>query len=226
MRKSAPLSFGSISARPPLALPGQRIGIMGGTFDPPHAGHLAVSKTALRRLRLDRLWWVVTPGNPLKPEGALSLEERLAASRALTTDPRIVVTAFEAQLSTPYTAATLAFLKRRYPGVRFVWVMGADNLATLHRWRRWRDIAAAMPMVVVDRPGWHLKALASPAARAFWRARRPEAEAARLPFARPPAWTFLTSRLSPVSSTELRAARQKGDAGKTHAVRAMASAHP
>jgi len=204
--KSRPHSFGSIEVRAPLALPGQRIGIMGGSFNPPHEGHLIAARTALKRLKLDRLWWLVTPGNPLKNNHELApLSDRLAAIRAMTTDSRMVLTSFEEQLQTPFTAATLAFLTLRHPGTHFVWVMGADNLATFHRWQRWRDIAATMPFAVVDRPGWHLAAMASPAARALARYRINEEEAASLALRSPPAWTFLTTRLSPLSSTEMRA---------------------
>jgi nicotinate-nucleotide adenylyltransferase len=199
-------SFGSIGVQPPAALPFQRIGILGGTFNPPHAGHVLVSRAALRRLRLDRLWWLVTPGNPLKTHEALApLDERLELSRRLAGGPRIQITAFEQQLGTPYTAATLDFLRRRFPSTRFVWVMGADNLASFHRWQRWQEIAAAMPIAVVDRPGWRLKAMASKAAIALRRAYVPEQAAARLASMHPPAWTFLTGPLSRLSSTELRA---------------------
>jgi len=138
----------------------RRVGIMGGTFNPPHAGHQLVSSTTLKRLQLDQLWWVVTPGNPLKSNGGLpSLESRMEACRALVSDPRMTVTGFEAELQTPYTAATLAFLRKRYPAVHFVWVMGADNLAGFHRWQHWRDIMETMPIAVVDRPGWRLRSL-------------------------------------------------------------------
>jgi len=205
MLTSALQSFGSLHAHPPLALPGQRIGLMGGTFNPPHEGHVVCAETALRRLRLDQLWWMVTPGNPLKSTtGLASLASRMAASRALVTDPAIRVTGFEAELGSPYTYATVRYLRRSFPRTRFIWVMGADNLATFDRWRHWRGIARLVPIAVVDRPGWHLKALASPAARALARARLPEAKAALLPGCKPSAWVFLTSRLSPASSTALR----------------------
>jgi nicotinate-nucleotide adenylyltransferase len=196
---------GTLSVRTPLAIPGQRIGIMGGSFNPPHAGHLSVSETALRRLRLDRLWWVVTPGNPLKSKHGLpSLGERIAACRALATDPRIEVTGFEEALGNPYTFATLGFLKARFPRTRLVWIMGADNLASFHRWQNWRRIAALMPFAVVDRPGWRLAALASPAAHALARFRVPESSAARIFQPRPPAWTYLGTRLSDLSSSQIR----------------------
>jgi nicotinate-nucleotide adenylyltransferase len=203
--KSTAASFGSIKVRPPLVERGQRIGVMGGTFNPPHDGHALISRTALRRLRLDQLWWVVTPGNPLKlnnglPHASLRMEQ----CRALAPDPHMKITAFEEDLATPYTAATLGFLARRQPGVHFVWIMGADNLASFHRWQRWRDIVRSVPIAVVDRPGWRLKALASPAAHWMARSYVPEARAATLPARHAPAWTFLTGPLSALSSTELR----------------------
>jgi nicotinate-nucleotide adenylyltransferase len=206
MLRSALQSFGTLHAHPPLALPGQRIGVMGGTFNPAHEGHLVCAETALQRLKLDALWWMVTPGNPLKSTSGLpSLEQRTAASRALISDPAIKVTGFEAELGSPYTYATVRYLRRRFPRTRFVWVMGADNLATFDRWQHWREIAGLVPLAVVDRPGWHLKALASPAARALFPYRLRESAAARLPFCRPPAWVLLTTRLSETSSTALRA---------------------
>lgn len=201
----SPLSFGAIKVATPPAPFGQRIGLMGGSFNPPHEGHLVAAKAALDRLALDQLWWIVTPGNPLKEHGELKpLAERMAAVRRLARDPRMKVTGFELPLGSPFTAVTLAFLGRRYPSVKFVWVMGADNLATFHRWQNWRGIAAEMPMAVVDRPGWRLKALASPAAQALSRRRIPEARSAALTGLKPPAWTFLTIRLVPQSSTAIR----------------------
>jgi nicotinate-nucleotide adenylyltransferase len=206
-RKIPLRDFGSLEVKTPLVFAGQRVGVMGGTFNPSHEGHRIVAETAVKRLRLDQLWWVVTPGNPLKQNGALPpLAERMSAARKLARGPSMKVTGFEADLGTHYTAATLAFLKRRYPDVHFVWVMGADNLASFHRWQHWRSIAAAMPIAVVDRPGWRLKALAGPAAAAFASARIAEGRARQLAILRPPAWTFLTSRLSHLSSTALRTA--------------------
>jgi nicotinate-nucleotide adenylyltransferase len=202
-------SFGSIAVRTPVANPGQRIGIMGGSFNPPHDGHRVVALTALKRCQLDQVWWVVTPGNPLKANGGLPpLDERLAACRRLANHPRMRVTAFEQELGSPFTAVTLAFLKQRHPSVAFVWVMGADNLAGFHRWQNWPGIAAAMPLVVVDRPGWRLRALATPVAHALTKRRQPEAKAATLPRRATPAWSFLTTRLSALSSTALRGGSQ------------------
>ena len=189
---------------PPFA-PGQRIGLLGGTFDPPHAGHRLISELALRRLRLDRLWWLVTPGNPLKDtDGLAATRARVAAARRLARDPRIAVTGFEAEIGSRYTYQTIAWLSRRAPGVRFVWIMGADNLSQFHRWRRWRDIADLAPIAVIDRPGSTLKALAGPAGTALCRFRRPEAEAARFAAAPPPAMLFLHGPRSEQSSTALR----------------------
>ncbi|MEZ5855673.1 MAG: nicotinate-nucleotide adenylyltransferase [Hyphomicrobiaceae bacterium] len=214
MRKSLPVRFGSVAVRPPLVQPGQRIGLMGGSFNPPHLAHRAIALVALKRLGLDQVWWLVTPGNPLKGRGDLApLEERMALSRAMAQDRRIVPTAFEADLPSRFTVATLAHLKLRHPGVRFVWTMGADCLAEFHRWQQWREIFQTMPIAVVDRPGWRLKALASPAAQAFARCRIPEQEARRLVLQGPPAWTMLSGPLLAVSSTEIRSSRKRGGAG-------------
>ena len=164
-----------------------------------------VSEIALARLGLDRLWWLVTPGNPLKDHSELRpLRERLHLCEAITRHPRIEVTAFEAAVSTRYTADTLARIQHRRPGVRFVWVMGADNLATFHRWERWRTIARAMPIAVVDRPGSTLAFTNAPAAIALARHRVDETDARLLPLSDPPAWTFLHGPRSSLSSTAIR----------------------
>lgn len=205
MRQSTPVHPARLKAYPPQAAPGQTIGLLGGSFNPPHAAHRLISEVALKRLGLDKVWWIVSPGNPLKKRvHTAPLAERMQLCRSMATNPHIIVTDFEADLPTPYTASTLAFLKARSPLVRFVWIMGADNLATFDRWERWREIFTMVPVVVVDRPGWRLKALASKAARAFARSRRPETEAGVLAQIPPPAWTFLTGPLSHVSSTAIR----------------------
>ena len=209
-RPPAHNSFGSISVKTPIVMPRQRIGVMGGSFNPPHEGHAIVASTALKRLALDQLWWLVTPGNPLKSHNGLApLADRLAACATLANDPRMHVTAFEAQLHTPYTAATLSFLTKRYPATTFIWIMGADNLATFHRWQHWRMIARDLPIAVVDRPGWRLKALSSPAARALAKTRLPESAASSLGRYPPPHWCLLSTRLSHASSTQLRAKQAK-----------------
>ncbi len=198
--------------RLPLALPGQRIGLFGGSFDPPHQGHLMLSLMAIRRLKLDRVWWLVTPGNPLKEHAPGALARRLLAAEAIARDPRIVVTAVEAALHTRYTADTLAILARKLPGVDLVWLMGADNLCQFHRWRHWRQIAATMPIAVYDRPGSTFRAMASPAAHALARFRLDEADAALLPGHPTPAWVFLHGPRVAMSSTALRAGSMKNAA--------------
>jgi len=187
-----------------------RIGLFGGTFDPPHLAHLGASLLALKRLKLDRVWWLVTPGNPLKnTRGLAPLAKRIAAARALTHNPRIDVTGLEAGINTRYTYDTILWLLARCPRVRFVWIMGADNLRSFHRWQKWRGISKLVPIVVVDRLGPSLYAGASPAAQALSRARIPEHNAATLPDRRAPAWAFLHGLKSPLSSTALRALRGK-----------------
>jgi nicotinate-nucleotide adenylyltransferase len=191
-----------------------RIGLFGGTFDPPHAAHLGASVLAMKRLNLDRMWWIVTPGNPLKDtRGLAPLDERIAAARALTRHPRIDVTGFEAVINTRYTYDTLMFLKRRCHGVRLVWVMGADNLRSFYRWQKWRGIASLMPIAVVDRMGSTLYATAGRAAQALGRYRLPERAAATLANRRPPAWVYLHGLKSPLSSTALRALRVRKTGG-------------
>jgi nicotinate-nucleotide adenylyltransferase len=197
----APSPYGRIKAQPPYAAPGQVIGLLGGSFNPPHAAHRLISETALKRLGLDKVWWIVSPGNPLKNRAEQApLAERMVLCRQIAKNPRIEITDFEADLPTPYTASTIAFLKRRSPLVRFVWIMGADNLASFHRWR--------------------MKALASKAAQAFADHRVPEADARALLHSPAPAWTFLTGPLSHLSSTALRGkakARASTVAKKSHA---------
>lgn len=184
-----------------------RIGVLGGSFNPAHEGHRHISLAALERLGIDRLWWVVTPGNPLKSRAELAeFPARIARARAVADHPRIDVTGFEAALGSPYTADTLSWLRARLPGVRLVWVMGGDNLAQIHRWRRWEAIFHLMPVAVMDRPGARHGALASRAARRFADARIAEADAFALPMREAPAWSYLSIPLSDASSTALRRA--------------------
>ena len=187
-----------------------RIGLFGGTFDPPHRAHLDACLLAMKRLRLDRVWWLVTPGNPLKnTRGLAPLGERMAAARALANHPRIDITGIEAVINTRYTFDTIEWLLARCPRVQFVWIMGADNLRHFHRWQKWRAIAELIPIVVVDRPGPSLYASNSTAGQALSRFRIPEGAAVSLPGRKPPAWTFLHGLKSSLSSTALRAVRGK-----------------
>ncbi len=208
----APLAAARLGGRSRIILPaharGMRIGLFGGSFDPPNAAHRAASLLALRRLGLNRIWWLVTPGNPLKGiQGLAPLAERLAAARSLAHHPRIDVSDFEADLGTNYTYGTITYLLQRCPGVHFVWIMGADNLRHFHRWQRWRDIAALVPIAVIDRLGPSLYASAGIAGQALGFARLPESAARALPERSAPAWIYLHGLKSPLSSTALRAAR-------------------
>jgi nicotinate-nucleotide adenylyltransferase len=186
--------------------PRQRIGLFGGSFNPPHEGHRHVALMALRRLGLDRVWFLVTPGNPLKDHDALAtLAARLKAAREVVAHPRIDVTGVESELGSDLTIDTVKALTSRLPHLRFVWIMGGDNLASFHHWHRWRQIAGLVPMAVIDRPGATHAALRSPAASALGRFRIPESAAASLAERKPPAWVYLHGRRSKLSSTALRA---------------------
>lgn len=205
----------ALGVRPPRAPlrpgfhlePGMRVGVFGGSFNPAHAGHVHVTETAMRRLGLDRAIWLVSPQNPLKSDRETApLSARLAGARAVAPKGALV-SDFETRAGTRYTVDTLRALKARFPGVRFVWIMGADNLAQIHRWRAWREIARLVPIAVVARPGPDaLKGRFSPFTARFARARLPERRAAGLAAAEPPAWTYLTAPLHPASSTAIRAA--------------------
>ena len=191
------------AAAPPQRL---RVGLFGGSFNPPHVGHRHASLIALRRLELDAVWWLVTPGNPLKDVRDLApLERRLKAAVALENHPRIYVTSLEREFGTRFTTDTLRAVKGLMPDASFVWIMGADNLATIHKWRDWKEIFRLMPIAVVARPGYGLRALSSPAARVFAASRAPASKAASLASMKPPAWVFLDDRLDPASSTDIRA---------------------
>lgn len=193
-----------MSLRQPLALPGMSIGLLGGSFDPPHAGHVHISRWALGAFRLDRVWWLVSPGNPLKPDSPADMGRRIAEARRIMVHPRVEVTDLEARLGTRYTAETLRALRRRYRGVRFVWLMGADNLRSFHRWENWEEILATVPAGVLARPGQQVAAGLSPAARRFARYRLPQAAAAQLARSSAPAWTMLAGPMLDLSSTCLR----------------------
>lgn len=196
-----------ITEIPPSAA-GMRIGVFGGSFNPLHEGHLLVMEETLRRLRLDALWVLVTPGNPLKDnKGLPPLADRVRAARAAIRDPRIRVTGFEAAKGFTFSWQTIDFLTRTLADRHFVWIMGADSLADFHRWQRWRDIARRVPIAVYARPGASRRALASRAAVALDYAQVDESDAAVLALSRPPAWIYLQGRQSSQSSSAIRAAR-------------------
>ncbi|WP_295048809.1 nicotinate-nucleotide adenylyltransferase, partial [uncultured Paracoccus sp.] len=188
----------------PVAAPGMRIGLLGGSFDPAHDGHVAITQAAMRQFRLDRVWWLVSPGNPLKARGPAPMADRIARARDLLVDPRIVVTDIEQRLGTRMTADTIAALKRAYPSVRFVWLMGSDNLVQFHRWDRWQGIARAVPIGVLARPGTRTLARHSVAAQIMQGARLPQSRAALLASCAPPAWVLVNLPMSRQSSTALR----------------------
>jgi nicotinate-nucleotide adenylyltransferase len=181
------------------------VGLFGGSFNPPHAGHALVSEIALRRMRLDQIWWIVSPGNPLKDRRDLApLSQRIQLCERMNADWRVRVTAFEAAHHIRYTADTLALVKSRNPGVDFVWIMGADSLRDFHRWQRWREIALTFPIAVVDRPGATLSFLSSVMAKTFDHARVDERDASLLARMKAPAWTFIHGPRSSLSSTAIR----------------------
>lgn len=186
------------------AYAGQRIGLLGGSFNPAHDGHRYVSGEALRRLRLDAVWWLVSPQNPLKPVADMApFADRLAAARRVAGHPHIRVTDIESRMGTRYTADTLDQLTRRYPKTAFVWLMGADNLAQLPSWRRWSSIVDAVVIAVFARSPYDFAALAGMAAHRFASSRVPPHGLAGC---RPPAWAFLPLRHHPAAATTLRAA--------------------
>ncbi len=194
---------------PPHA-PGLRVGLFGGSFNPPHASHRAVSLLALKKLALDKVWWLVTPGNPLKsPAGLPPLAERIAESEKLADHPRIEVTGLESVIGAQYSFDTIKWLLGECSGVRFVWIMGADNLKDFHRWKNWREIFMLIPIAVVDRGGLSLLATSGPAAHRFARARIAENQARTLPDRSPPAWVYLHGIKSKLSSTALREAKKR-----------------
>ncbi len=189
----------------PVAPVGAKIGLFGGSFNPPHAGHVLVAELALERLGLDQLWWMVTPGNPLKDASELApLFRRIALSEDLITDKRIRVTAFEASYQVRYTADTLALVRQHNPDKHLVWVMGADNLRNFHHWQEWDEIARTYPIAVINRPGSNMAAEDSVMAQQFSAARLPEAYAVMLATQQAPAWVFIHGPQSELSSTQLR----------------------
>lgn len=201
-----------MTLREPLALPihaaGMRIGLFGGSFNPFHDGHRLVAEQCLKRLQLDAVWLLVSPGNPLKDHSELApIEQRVEQAEALSAHPRILATGIEARIGVTYTVETLEWLVANCPGVRFVWIMGSDNLAQFHRWERWQDIAALLPLAIYARPGSSMRATAGQAAIALGRYRLPEEEAESLAGRDPPSWVYLHGTMSPQSSSAIRAGR-------------------
>lgn len=189
----------------PKAAPGQVIGLLGGSFDPAHGGHVDITLHALKRFRLDRIWWLVSPGNPLKQKGPAPLAKRMARARAVMVHPRVDVTDIEAQLQTRFTAETLGALTSLYPRNRFVWLMGADNLAQFHLWQDWRGIMDTTPIGVLARPGERISARRSVASQVFQQHRLPGHMSQCLSCAAAPVWCFVNLPLNDASSTEIRA---------------------
>ncbi len=189
----------------PSSMRGMTIGLFGGSFNPPHPGHQLVSRQVLKRLDLDAVWWLVTPGNPLKNHGELApLANRVQAARTLITHPRVSATGFEAARGFTYTFDTLKFLQTTLSDRNFVWIMGADSFAGFHHWERWREIANLVPLVIYNRPGAGLDALSSPAAIYLKKNRLPQRAAKTLPFSKPPAWIYLSGLTSEMSSSKIR----------------------
>ncbi len=186
---------------------GQAVGLYGGSFNPAHAGHIHVSFRAIRHLRLDSLWWLVSPLNPLKhAEDMAALGPRVRRAQHITANyPKIQISALEDELGSRFSVETIARLRFLHPKTHFIWIMGADNLASFHHWEGWQDIFKLLPVAVIDRPGYALKALSSPAARRFRACRIAGRSAARLKSMDPPAWTFLRGPLHPASATAIRA---------------------
>ena len=184
---------------------GRRIGLLGGSFDPAHAGHVHITKEALKRFGLDEVWWLVTPGNPLKQRQPAPLLRRLENARELMSHPKVRVTDLEARLGTRFTAETIAALQAHYPGVRFVWLMGADNLAQFHRWERWQWIAENVALGILARPGQRISARLSIAAARYERSRIRGRASRQLSGAKAPAWCFVNLPMMDISSTAIRA---------------------
>ena len=183
----------------------QIVGLLGGSFDPPHLGHVHITKRALKRFGLDRVWWLVSPGNPLKENAPASLERRVAACQEIMQHPRVEITDIEAQLGTRYTAETIKALQRKYPRAKFVWLMGADNLAQFHLWQDWQEIMERVPVGVLARPGDRIAARASKAANVYEFARLRGRQSRLLSHMDAPAWCFVNVPMVDVSSSEIRA---------------------
>lgn len=209
----ATLKSGAAALRTGFHLqPGMRVGLYGGSFNPAHDGHAHVAETARKRLGLDRVIWLVSPQNPLKSSRETApLAERMAGVQAIARDRGMIVSDVETRMGSQYTIDTVRALKARFPGVRFVWIMGADSLASFHRWKGWTQIMREVPVAVISRPWASLRSRFSPTARRFAAARRPAAEAPLLADQAAPAWVYLHGPLNFASSTALREGRRTGE---------------
>jgi nicotinate-nucleotide adenylyltransferase len=188
----------------PIAKVGQVVGLLGGSFNPAHDGHVHITKTALKRFGLDRVWWLVSPGNPLKSEGPAPMADRMAQAARVMDHPKVEVTDIECRLGTRFTAQTIAGLQSRYPGVRFIWLMGADNLAQFHRWQDWQWIMESVPVGVVARPSDRGSARLSKAATIYRGAMLPARASSSLANGPAPRWCFINLPMSDQSSTIIR----------------------
>ena len=185
-------------------LMGTTIGLLGGSFDPPHSGHVHITNQALQTLSLNKIWWLVSPGNPLKPKGPLSLIKRVNECKKIVQNPNVVVSDIEVRLNTYFTAHTLRKLFTLYPRARFVWLMGADNLTNFHNWEEWTWIMENIPLGIMARPGEQVKAGLSQTALRYRRFRVNSYNASAIPFMRAPAWSLLGGPMRDVSSTKIR----------------------
>ncbi|MCY3984048.1 MAG: nicotinate-nucleotide adenylyltransferase [Roseovarius sp.] len=188
----------------PATRPGQIIGLLGGSFDPPHSGHVHISLEAIKRFGLDRLWWLPSPGNPLKEKGPAPLDARIDAAKAIIDHPIVCISDIESKIGTIYTAQTLEALQSARPNVRFVWLMGADNLAQFDQWQNWRDIMERVGLGVLARPGQQISAQLSKTSRVYRAARIKGEASGLLGHIKPPVWCFVNLPMTSISSTMLR----------------------
>ena len=188
----------------PLGVPGLTIGLLGGSFDPPHEGHVHITKIAIKIFNLSRLWWLVSPGNPIKDKAPSDINKRFLASKKIMQHPSVTITDIEKKLKTKFTFQTLIKIRKLYPGTRFVWLMGADNLVNFHHWKNWDWIMKNVPIGVLARPKEQIKAGLSPAATRFGKYRLPKEKSFLLPYLSPPVWTLVTGPMKNISSSKLR----------------------
>ncbi len=188
----------------PFVLPGLTIGLLGGSFDPPHEGHIHITKKAIKIFNLSKMWWLVSPRNPIKDKTPSDINNRLLASKQMMEHPSVIITDIEKKLKTKFTFQTLIKMKKLYPGTRFIWIMGADNLKNFHHWENWEWIMKNIPIGVMARPREQIKAGLSPAATRFRKYRLPKEKSLLLPFLSPPVWTLVTGPMKNISSTKLR----------------------